>query len=265
MPHRQDCYTKHIENKTEKNIKIGPSGGGCWAYEIEIPGHPWEAAKNRHTWSVWGHKQVLSKIKSKTHSTSPAIGPDEAHCTCFGAEKAQVHPTLSTLLDVQPFFCRFLANQRPSIVPPYAPHTYAGIRGDPLYPSASHTTPCEQHMYLTSNLRRDRYDIQVPICTMATDASASAASEIEVGSICPKMQELRAAAARQADTCIQRLLVRHGVRCGAGLPVRRHSYRGCRVEVWTIADWLNNDRKQPKVKQSRQLGCTRALSGTNRH
>ena len=38
---------------------------------------------------------------------------------------------------------------------------------------------------------------------MATDGSASAASEIEVGSIYPTMQEeLRAAAAKQADTCV---------------------------------------------------------------
>ena len=42
---------------------------------------------------------------------------------------------------------------------------------------------------------------------MATDGSASAASEIEEGSIYPTMQELRAAAVRaaavkQADTCV---------------------------------------------------------------
>ena len=37
---------------------------------------------------------------------------------------------------------------------------------------------------------------------MATDGSASAASEIEVGSIYPTMQVLRAAAAKQADTCV---------------------------------------------------------------
>ena len=37
---------------------------------------------------------------------------------------------------------------------------------------------------------------------MVTDGSASAASEIEVGSIYPTMQELRAAAAKQADTCV---------------------------------------------------------------
>ena len=37
---------------------------------------------------------------------------------------------------------------------------------------------------------------------MAEDGSASAASEIEVGSIYPTMQELRAAAAKHADTCV---------------------------------------------------------------
>ena len=37
---------------------------------------------------------------------------------------------------------------------------------------------------------------------MATGDIVSAPSEIEVGSICPTMQELRAAAAKQADTCV---------------------------------------------------------------
>ena len=37
---------------------------------------------------------------------------------------------------------------------------------------------------------------------MATDGSASAACEIEEGSIYPTIQELRAAAAKQVDTCV---------------------------------------------------------------
>ena len=37
---------------------------------------------------------------------------------------------------------------------------------------------------------------------MATGDIVSAPSEIEVGSICPTIQELRAAAAKQADTCV---------------------------------------------------------------
>ena len=99
---------------------------------------------------------------------------------------------------------------------------------------------------------------------MPTDGSASAASEIKEGSIYPTMQELRTAAAKQADTCVAGV---RGVGCGEwrGLPVRRHSYRGHRMELWRIADWPKNDQKQLKVKQSRQLGCIWALSGKNRH
>ena len=37
---------------------------------------------------------------------------------------------------------------------------------------------------------------------MATDGSALAASEIEVGSVYPTMQELRAATEKQAGTCV---------------------------------------------------------------
>ena len=46
---------------------------------------------------------------------------------------------------------------------------------------------------------------------MATDGSASAASKIELGSIYRTMQELRAAATKQADTCIVLLVWRGGV------------------------------------------------------
>ena len=56
-----------------------------------------------------------------------------------------------------------------------------------------HTPPAE---------RSALHDIRIPICTMATDGSASAASEIEVGSVYPTMQELRVAAEKQADTCV---------------------------------------------------------------
>ena len=42
--------------------------------------------------------------------------------------------------------------------------------------------------------------IRITDITMATDGSASAA--FEVASICPTMQEFRAAAAKQADKCV---------------------------------------------------------------
>ena len=67
---------------------------------------------------------------------------------------------------------------------------------------------------------------------MATDGSASAASEIEAGSIYPAMQELRAAAAKQAEFRVS--LVWRGAGCEArrgGLPVRMHLYGGHRVEL----------------------------------
>ena len=41
-----------------------------------------------------------------------------------------------------------------------------------------------------------------------------------------------------------------GVEGAGGLPVRRHSYGGHRVELWKASDWLKNDKKQLKVKQS---------------
>ena len=54
-----------------------------------------------------------------------------------------------------------------------------------------------------------------------------------------------------------------GVEGGGDLPVRRHSYGGHRVELWRASDWLQNDKKQLKVKQSRQsqmyLGFNRLL------
>ena len=95
---------------------------------------------------------------------------------------------------------------------------------------------------------------------MATDGSASAASEIEVGSIYPTMLELRAAAAKQAaNTCVARV-VWCGMRRMDGLAVRRHSYRGHRMDIWRIFDWLTNDKKQFKVRVDK-LACPWALFG----
>ena len=58
------------------------------------------------------------------------------------------------------------------------------------------------------------------------------------------------------------------VESGGSLPVRRHSYRGHKVELWRIYDGLKNDKKQLKVKRSRQtrvyLGFIRPKTDTNR-
>ena len=118
--------------------------------------------KNRYTLSVWGQKQVhtLNQVKNAPHESCDWSRP---HCTCFCLFKPQVHLSLSTLLDFQLFFCRFLANQRPSIVPPYAPHTNADVRGDPLHPpqptphyAPRHTSNTRIHVcsYLCPRLHR---------------------------------------------------------------------------------------------------------------
>ena len=72
--------------------------------------------------------------------------------------------------------------------------------------------------------RYDTHDVRIPIFIMVTDGSASAASEIEVGSIYPTLQELRAAAAKQA-TCVTcyGCGVAWDAEGGGGLSVRRHS------------------------------------------
>ena len=148
-------------------------------------------------------------------------------------DKAQVHPSSSSLLEFQLF--------RPSIGPPYAPHTNADVRGDPLHaphPTSRHTSNTRICLHTSAEVHR--HDIRIPICTMGADSSASAASEIEVGSICPS----RSFARPPRSTQIHVLLVWRGEGCGGwrGLPVRRHSYRGHRVELWRIADWLQNDK-----------------------
>ena len=153
----------------------------------------------------------------------------------FWPDKTQVHQSLSTLLDFQLFFCRFLANQRPSIVPPYAPRTNADVRETP---STSHAiraahvsayAPPPRHIDTT-------YLVRISTCTMATDDCASAASEIEVGSIYPTFQVFRAAAAKQATFCVTCCWcgVVWDAEGGGGLSVRGHSYTRRRhvVELW---------------------------------
>ena len=95
---------------------------------------------------------------------------------------------------------------------------------------------------------------------MATDGSASAASEIEVGSIYPTMQEeLRADAAKQADTSVAGVAWRGMWRAEE---VSRDSYRGHRVELLRIADWLKNDKN--RVDNSGVPGLHPAKTGTMR-
>ena len=59
-----------------------------------------------------------------------------------------------------------------------------------------------------------------------------------------------------------------GVKSGGGPLVPRHSYGGHTVKLWRASDWVKNDKKRLKFKQSRQarvyLGYIRPKSSTMR-
>ena len=139
----------------------------------------WAATKNRCTLSVWGRTQVRSEIKSKVHHASPAIGPEYV-VPYLGRIKPR-YTRVGLLCLIFNRVCPFLTNQRPSIVPPCA------------------------RICLHASAEIHTYDTWMPICTMATCGRASAVSGIDVGSICPTKTELRAAASKQAGTCVGRV------------------------------------------------------------
>ena len=87
---------------------------------------------------------------------------------------------------------------------------------------------------------------------MATGGSASAASEIEVDSICRTLQELRAAAAKQADACVAGVALSVMWRVTGVSPCVDMHIRGVR---WTYGEPLIEKKTQVQlnVKQSRQL------------
>ena len=124
----------------------------------------------------------------------------KAQCTCFRRDEAHRYTRVRLLwLTFNSFFCRFLDIGRPSIVPLCPPYENADVRGDPLHPAhrTRRHTSNNTRICLHTSAEIHRYDVWMPICTMATDGSVSAASEIEVGLINLTMQdELRAAAAK---------------------------------------------------------------------
>ena len=79
------------------------------------------------------------------------------------------------------------------------------------------------------------------------------------------MRELRAAAAKQADRCVAGVAWCGMWRVEGVFPYAGIRIGGHRVVLYRIADWLKNDKKLLNVKRSRQLGCTWALCGKNRH
>ena len=139
----------------------------------------------------------------------------KAHCTCFWRIKLRYTRVCLLSIDFQLFFFVFSQSEAlhsSTLCPPY------GCRrtGGPPPPSTPRTTPYEQHAYLPTHFRRATYiryaDTNLHHGHMATDGCASAASEMEVGSIYP--------------TCITCCWcgVVWDAEGGGGLYVRRHSY-----------------------------------------
>ena len=88
---------------------------------------------------------------------------------------------------------------------------------------------------------------------MTTDGSASAASETEVGSIYPTLQELRAAAAKRADTCVAGVTWCGMWRVEGVAPYVGIRIRGIGCNYGSLIGHKTT-KKQLNVKQSRQLG-----------
>ena len=161
------------------------------------------------------------KTKSRAHPTSPAQGPKRI-VPVFGPIKLRyirVRLLCLTFNRSSSFFSQSEALHGSALCPPYECRR---TERPPTYVSAY--TPPPRHIY--------RYYIRIPTCTMATDGSASAASEIEVDSIYPTMRTRQARsilgwrsfAPPRRSRQIRVLLVWRGVGCG-----------GCRASLRTSA------------------------------
>ena len=100
---------------------------------------------------------------------------------------------------------------------------------------------------------------------MATDGSVSAARNRGRLDISYHAGASRGRPEAGTYVCCWCGVVRDVEGAGGGLPVRRHSYRGNRVELWRIASY-KRQKTVRKVKQSRQSRVFPwALAGKNRH
>ena len=105
--------------------------------------------------------------------------------------------------------------------------------------SVPYTTPHEQHTHFEASacthLRRNAYIRHTDTKhNVATDGSASVASEIEVGSIYPTTQELRASP-REEGSYVFLLVLWRGVGCGGwrGSPrTAALEWGAYKVELW---------------------------------
>ena len=168
---------------------------------------------------------------------------------------------MSTLLNFQLFSCRFLANET-SIVPPFAPHTKMPTYGET--PSTMHTPnhAIRATTHASAYTPPPRY-IDTTYRYQFAPWPRTEVRQLHRGR--PDLPYDAGGASSGRRDAVRYMFcwcgVAWDVEGGRVLPARRRSYRGHKVELLRIADWLKND----KNKQSRQLGRAWVLSGKNRH
>ena len=168
-----------------------------------------------------GQKQVYlvrlgpktGSLKSSQKRTLRALLGPKRIVPVFGRIKPRYTRVCLLCLTFNCFSSFLSQSKRPSIVPPYAPHTNADLRGDHLHPP--HPTPLNHAIYdpdtynicLHTSAEIHRYDIRIPICTMATDGSRLPHPKSSMLDLCYDAGNScgRREAAKQADTCVARV------------------------------------------------------------
>ena len=165
------------------------------------------------------------------HLTSRATGPERI-VPDFGQIKPRYTRVVLLCLTFK-WFCRFLVNQRPYKVPPFPPPTKYRR---PLF--TPHSTPYEQHTYLTTHLRRDTYRRHIYTNLHHGHRQQRVSCIRNRGRL--DLSDDGGASSGRRDAgryvCCWRGVV-WDVEGGGGLSVRRHSFRGHRVELWRASGW----------------------------
>ena len=135
----------------------------------------------------------------------------------FLRDKAQVYPICLLCLTFNcflSFFSQSAILHSSTLCPLYE----CRRTGRPSPPS--HTTPHQQHRYLPASRRPREAPRIVSVCRIYVSRRRCVSTYV----------------------CCSYGVV-WGMESGGGLPVRRHSYGGHRVERWRASDWLKNDKK----------------------
>ena len=144
--------------------------------------------------------------------------------------------------------------------------------GETPPPSTSHTTLHQQHMYLPASRRPREAPASYDRSRSSLPRFRMQLTHCRLWPWCKLVSVCRIYVSRRR--CVGRhvlLLVWRGVGCAGwrgSLRTSAFSYGGHRVKLWRASHWLKNDKKQLKVKQSRQtrvyLGFIRPKTGTMR-